>query len=251
MSLSLSRVLSTDMPAAPPSVKYYSCDLSSATSISDAVDGVRADFGHPTVLINNAGICYGEPVLSASAEHVRKTFEINVFAHHALATHLVPSMVAANHGTVVTVASQAAWIAAPRMADYAASKAAALAMHEALAAELATLYNAPKVRAIAVCPNATKTPLFEGFQMYNNMFLYKLEPDDGRGGGQGRAQGAERHGYAAGYWVVHVCGREGRALVVSGWIEEEVQGRLVGVDGADRGAKRGRRERWKARIGAW
>ncbi|KAL1384736.1 hypothetical protein HDK64DRAFT_316378 [Phyllosticta capitalensis] len=162
---------------APPSVKYYNCDLSSATSISDAVNGIRADFGHPTVLINNAGICYGEPMLSASAEHVRKTFEINVFAHHALAAHLVPSMVAANHGTVVTVASQAAWIAAPRMADYAASKAAALAMHEALAAELATLYNAPKVRAIAVCPNATKTPLFEGFQMYNNMFLYKLEPE--------------------------------------------------------------------------
>ncbi|KAK7532838.1 uncharacterized protein J3D65DRAFT_633487 [Phyllosticta citribraziliensis] len=163
--------------APPPSVKYYNCDLASAASISDAVNAVRADFGHPTVLINNAGICYGEPMLSAPLAHVRKTFEVNVYAHHQLAAHLVPSMVAANHGMIVTVASQAAWVAAPRMADYAASKAAALAMHEALAAELATIYDAPKVRTVAVCPNATKTPLFEGFQMYNNAFLYKLEPE--------------------------------------------------------------------------
>ncbi|KAK7550194.1 hypothetical protein BKA81DRAFT_387709 [Phyllosticta paracitricarpa] len=163
--------------ASPPSVKYYNCDLSSAASISDAVNAVRADLGNPTVLINNAGICYGEPLLSASLAHVRKTFEVNVFAHHQLAAHLVPSMVAANHGMIVNVASQAAWLAAPRMGDYAASKAAALAMHEALAAELATIYNAPKVRTITVCPNATKTPLFEGFKMYNNMFMYKLEPE--------------------------------------------------------------------------
>ncbi|KAK8152483.1 hypothetical protein BKA80DRAFT_285922 [Phyllosticta citrichinensis] len=163
--------------APPPSVKYYNCDLASAASISDAVNAVRADFGDPTVLINNAGIFYGEPMLLAPLNHVRKTFEVNVYAHHLLAAHLVPSMVAANHGMIVTVASQAAWVAAPRMANYAASKAAALAMHEALAAELATIYNAPKVRTVTVCPNATKTPLFEGFQIQNNAFMYRLEPE--------------------------------------------------------------------------
>jgi all-trans-retinol dehydrogenase (NAD+) len=55
-------------------------------------------------------------------------------------------MVAANHGMIVTVASYAAYITVPNMTDYGASKAAALAFHEGLTAELKTRYQAPKVR---------------------------------------------------------------------------------------------------------
>jgi len=57
-------------------------------------------------------------------------FNVNTLSHYFLAQEFLPSMVRANHGMVVTVASAAAYITAPRMVDYSASKAAALAFHE-------------------------------------------------------------------------------------------------------------------------
>lgn len=49
------------------------------------------------------------------------------------------------------------------MVDYAATKAAAMAFHEGLSAELKTRYNAPRVRTVIVHPGATTTELFTGF----------------------------------------------------------------------------------------
>lgn len=72
-------------------------------------------------------------------------------------------MVEQNHGMVVTVASLAGYLPAPNMVDYAASKAAAIAFHEGLASELATLYKAPKVRTVLMCQGYTRTALFKGF----------------------------------------------------------------------------------------
>ena len=65
-------------------------------------------------------------------------------------------MVRTNHGMVVTVASAAAYVTAPRIVDYSAPKAAALAFHEELSAELTTLYNAPKVCAVVMCQGYTR-----------------------------------------------------------------------------------------------
>ena len=74
-----------------------------------------------------------------------------------------------NHGLILTVASLAAYATAPSMVDYAASKVAALAFHEGLTAELATIYKAPRVRTVVVCQGYTRTKLFEGF---NDKALY-------------------------------------------------------------------------------
>jgi short-subunit dehydrogenase len=41
-------------------------------------------------------------------------------------------MIAKNHGMVITVASLAAYVTAPNLVDYTASKAAALVFHEGL-----------------------------------------------------------------------------------------------------------------------
>ncbi|EKG22426.1 Short-chain dehydrogenase/reductase SDR [Macrophomina phaseolina MS6] len=163
-----------DLPAA---ASYFHCDLSSPASIDAALASIRTRFSaDPTILINNAGVCFGKPLLSTPPHLVRKTFDINTLSHFHLAQSLLPSMIARNHGTIVTVASQAAYVAAPYLADYAASKAAALSLHEALAAELATVYSAPKVRTIAVCQNYTRTKLFAGFKPGDGFVNYALEP---------------------------------------------------------------------------
>lgn len=86
-------------------------------------------------------------------------------------------MIEKNHGMIVTVASLAAYVTAPRLVDYSASKAAALAFHEGLAAELATLYNAPKVRTVLMCQGYTTTSLFAGFHKGDGFMSYPLDPE--------------------------------------------------------------------------
>lgn len=63
------------------------------------------------------------------------------------------------------------------MVDYASSKAAALSFHEGLTAELATRYQAPKVRTVIVNQGYTKTPLFEGYNNTKGFMLPTLEPE--------------------------------------------------------------------------
>ena len=86
-------------------------------------------------------------------------------------------MIAANHGHIVTVASMAAFVAAPFMVDYGSSKAAAQSFHEGLALELLYTYNAPKVRTTLVSQGYVKTPLFKGFKSEKTMLLPALEPE--------------------------------------------------------------------------
>jgi all-trans-retinol dehydrogenase (NAD+) len=133
--------------------------------------------GTPTVLVNNAGVARGKTILDATEKDVRFTFEVNTLAHYWIVKEFVPALVAHDHGMIVTVASLAAYVTAPGMVDYASSKAAALAFHEGLTAELKTKYNAPKVRTVVINQGYTKTPLFEGFKQDSKFLVPALEPE--------------------------------------------------------------------------
>lgn len=63
------------------------------------------------------------------------------------------------------------------MVDYAASKHAALAFHEGLAAELTTRYRARKVRTVVVNQGYTRTPLFDGYSNGAPFLMPALEPE--------------------------------------------------------------------------
>ncbi|KAJ5038689.1 uncharacterized protein L3040_006369 [Drepanopeziza brunnea f. sp. 'multigermtubi'] len=160
---------------APSNVYYYKCDITTPAAISSVANEIRRDVGAPTVVINNAGVARGKNILEASEKEVRFTFDVNTLAHYWMAKEFVPSMVKANHGMIVTVASLAAYMTVPNMTDYAASKAAAHSFHEGLTAELQTRYHAPKVRTVIVNPGYTKTPLFQGYSNDSKFLAPSLE----------------------------------------------------------------------------
>ncbi|QDS71612.1 hypothetical protein FKW77_006793 [Venturia effusa] len=162
---------------APPNVHYFHCDLANPDAIRATCAEVKSAVGNPTVLINNAGFARGKNILETTDDDLRLTFQINSMCHYQLARELLPDMVAKNHGMIITVASLAAYVTAPRLVDYAASKAAALAFHEGLQAEIATVFDAPKIRTVVVCQGYTKTALFEGFSKGDGFLEYPLDPE--------------------------------------------------------------------------
>ncbi|EEU48601.1 uncharacterized protein NECHADRAFT_90141 [Fusarium vanettenii 77-13-4] len=163
--------------AVSANVHHFQCDLRSPENVEAVAEKVRAQVGHPTVVINNAGVARGKTVLEAEPGDVRFTFDVNSLAPFWTARTFVPDMVTNNHGMIVTVTSYAAWLTIPNMVDYGASKAASLALHEGLTAELTTRYNAPKVRTVIVHPGHTKTALFTGYDQKTDFLMPQLEPE--------------------------------------------------------------------------
>jgi len=160
----------------PPNVHYFHCDLASPDAIKNTAAEVQKHIGHPTILINNAGFARGKTILGTTENDLRLTFQINTISHYQLAQQFLPHMIENNHGMVVTIASLASYVTAPRLVDYCASKAAALAFHEGLQAEIATVYKAPKVRTVICCQGYTNTALFQGFDKGDGFLSYQLDP---------------------------------------------------------------------------
>ncbi|CAI7592900.1 unnamed protein product [Penicillium manginii] len=168
--------------ALPNSVRYFKCDITSAADIKEVGAAVRASFGRPTILINNAGILTGKTILGTTEAITRRMFEVNTLSHYWLAQEFLPDMIAHDHGMVVTVASQAGYTTTPNMVDYSASKAGAISFHEGLAAELVTRYEAPRVRTVLVTQGFTRTPLIGVLTPEDTWFNPLLEPETVAGG---------------------------------------------------------------------
>ena len=148
---------SGDLEAA--SVMSVVTDVSDANSVQVLAD--RVWDVHPTVhvLCNNAGVSMVTSVLEATASDWQWMLGVNVWGViHGVAS-FVPEMVRRGEpGHVVNTCSMASWTVAPGYGLYAATKHAAAAISEALAAELAGM-EAP-IGVTAVCPSLVRTRLF-------------------------------------------------------------------------------------------
>lgn len=138
----------------------YVCDVSDRRRVAETADRVRREAGTVDVLVNNAGIISGRPLLELTDEQIERTFGVNTLAHYWTTRAFLPAMVDRNHGHVVTVASAAGWIGVARQTDYAASKWAAVGFDESLRQELRR--TAPGVRTTVVCPYYVNTGMFPG-----------------------------------------------------------------------------------------
>ena len=147
-----------------PNIRWYKCDATSPASVSEAAAAVRLELGHPSILVNNAGITRPLPILDMPQDFLRKIFEINSMCHWTMVQEFMPHMIKVNKGHIVTVASIASFVAIGGAADYSATKAAALAFHESLSSEIRQIYKADGVLTTVVHPNFVQTPLVADFQ---------------------------------------------------------------------------------------
>jgi uncharacterized protein len=104
-------------------------------------------------LINNAGFGTAGRFDRLPLEREIDEIELNVTALVALTRLFLPQMVERGRGTIINVASTAAFQPLPYMATYAATKAFVLNFTEAIAAETAR----SGVRIVALCPGPVRT----------------------------------------------------------------------------------------------
>ncbi len=101
------------------------------------VDQVLSRWNRLDVLVNTVGgYAGGIPLWELEPEVLERMLDLNLRASYALARAVVPSMRARKSGAIVNVAAKAAWDHAAGASAYAASKAAAVALMDSLAADL-------------------------------------------------------------------------------------------------------------------
>jgi len=107
-----------------------------------------------TVLINNAGVVSGKPLLTAEPAEITRTLGVNTLGPMWLTRAFLPDMLATGRGAVIGMASTMGLVAAAQLTDYCSSKWAHVGFMEALCHELQVTPGGAKVLAITVCPFA-------------------------------------------------------------------------------------------------
>ncbi|KAI8310687.1 Dehydrogenase RED2 [Colletotrichum sp. SAR11_59] len=163
----------------PPNACFYQLDVTSPAAVRSVAQRIREDLGgDPTVLVNNAGVGTGKPLLAETDEQVRRTFDVNIVAQFWMVREFLPAMVKADHGHVVTVASMASFLTLASNVGYSCSKAAALSLHEGLTQELRYRYNASNVCTSIIHPMFTRTPLIQLATVKGDFPADLLDPED-------------------------------------------------------------------------
>ncbi|KAL6691904.1 NAD(P)-binding protein [Trichoderma pleuroticola] len=158
-------------------VSYYQCDLSDSNALRSTCERIRTEVGHPTVLFNNAGLVRGATIMEGSYGDVEATVKTNLVAPMLLAKEFLPDMVKRDHGHIVHTGSLSCVTPPALIADYAATKAGLLALHEALQLELKNVHKAPRVRLTMGIFCFVRTALVSGHTNVPNFVLPFLQAD--------------------------------------------------------------------------
>ena len=112
-------------------------DVTDEVAVKKWIDGVLTTYGRVDALVNAVGGYAGGVKLWEMESHLMETMlRLNLRAGYVLARVATPVMLRQKSGAIVNVVSKAAWDHAAGASAYAASKAAALAMTDCLAADV-------------------------------------------------------------------------------------------------------------------
>ncbi len=111
-------------------------DLTDAAVRRRVVERTVERFGRIDILVNNAGVGLYAPTSHAPLDEVRRMFELNLFAALELSQLVIPGMQERGSGAIVMVSSIAGMLSLPWLSLYSASKAAVVAMADAMRVEL-------------------------------------------------------------------------------------------------------------------
>ena len=148
------------LAAAGIPVLAYPGDVTQADELTVAVNSFAATHNGLDLMVNNAGVACTGTLMEVPLEDWRWIVDINVMGVVHGCRAAVPHLERNASGLLINVASAAAFVSAPGMGPYNATKAAVLSLSETLAAEL----HASGIQVSVVMPTFFKTSLLESFR---------------------------------------------------------------------------------------
>ncbi len=133
----------------------YAVDVTDESAASAFIEEVLARHGSVDALVNTVGGYVGGVKLwDTSASVLDRMLALNLRSGFVMARAVLPPMLKARHGSIVNIAAKAALDHGAGAAAYAASKSAALALMDSLAADV----KGTGIRVNSVLPSIIDTP---------------------------------------------------------------------------------------------
>jgi uncharacterized protein len=148
--LSLATDLTTEHGVAAEAI---ACDLGDPAERERLADELRTRGRAVEVLVNNAGFGHQADFSTSPRERMLEMVRLNVEAVVDLTSRFLTPMAERGRGTIINIASTAAFQPLPGSAVYAASKSFVLSFSEAIRTEL----RGSGVTVTAVCPGPVRT----------------------------------------------------------------------------------------------
>jgi NAD(P)-dependent dehydrogenase (short-subunit alcohol dehydrogenase family) len=133
--------------------RFVEADVSDEASLKAAIESLR-DLGHIDALVNNAAVSQSTPLVDTSSAEWDEIMATNVRAAF-LAIRYAHALMRDRGGSIVNISSVHAVATAARVASYATSKGALVALTRASALELAP----DAIRVNAILPGAVDTSM--------------------------------------------------------------------------------------------
>jgi NAD(P)-dependent dehydrogenase (short-subunit alcohol dehydrogenase family) len=133
-------------------------DVSDAAAVAGAVADARGALGAVHVLVGCAGIAGFAPLLEMTAAQWERMLAVHLTGTFTATRAVLPDMIAARWGRVVTISSVGGLRGGPNLTHYAAAKAGVIGFTKALALEVGM----HGITANAVAPGLVDTPMLRG-----------------------------------------------------------------------------------------
>ena len=150
------------------------CDLTDAAAVEAAFAAVARRFGGIDIVVSNAGVALTGRVAEMPDEVLRQSFELNLFAHQAVAKAAAALFRAQGMGGALLFnASKQAINPGPDFGAYGAAKAALLALMRQYALEL----GAEGIRSNAINPDRVRSGLLTQDMIHSRAASRGVTPD--------------------------------------------------------------------------
>jgi NAD(P)-dependent dehydrogenase (short-subunit alcohol dehydrogenase family) len=166
--------LNNSAGARASSLEGHQVDVTDEAAVRQLTENILRNSGRVDVLVNAVGAyAGGTPLWEVDSKAFDQMLALNLRTGYVLSHAVVPVMLKQGSGAIVNVASRAAFDHAAGAAAYAASKAAAIAMIDSLAADL----RGTGVRANSILPSIIDTDANRN-AMPNSDFAKWPKPED-------------------------------------------------------------------------
>jgi NAD(P)-dependent dehydrogenase (short-subunit alcohol dehydrogenase family) len=142
-------------------------DITDETAVADAAETVRAEWGVPDVLVNNAGLFRYAPLDELTLEGFREQLDVNLTGTFIVTKAFLPAMRERGAGHLFFMGSVASIQAYPGNAGYCAAKHGVRGLARVVREETKD----EGLRVTTVLPGATYTPTWDGVDLPEDRFM--------------------------------------------------------------------------------
>lgn len=146
------------LDAAEGQVKGYVADMTKEDDIKNFVEAAKTDFGTIDVVVPNAGYeGQAHPIQDMTLDLFEKVYMLNVFSVMLTIKYAAPTLIEKQSGSVVVIASAAAYEPTAGNSAYVSSKYAVSGLTKCIAMELGPV----GVHVNYICPGPVDTPMMK------------------------------------------------------------------------------------------